>query len=124
MSWFPFSLFPRVRVFVWRLAESMPIFGRERLFFIPMVSYPTDLPYPSSFSTAALLHRNATTRQSLKVDPRGPAIPNLLHPYLLLPRTDSARVKKGDYGHKTGRQGARILTRICEFGAFFCGASF
>ena len=41
------------------------------------------------------------TRQSLKVDPRGPAIPNLLHPYLLLSRTDRARVN----AHKTGRQG-------------------
>ena len=46
-----------------------------------------------------------STRQSLKVDPRGPAISNLLHPYLLLPRTDRARVAKTENGHKTGRQG-------------------
>ena len=45
------------------------------------------------------------TRQSLKVDPGGPAIPNLLHPYLLLLRTDRARVTKAENGHKTGRQG-------------------
>ena len=43
-------------------------------------------------------------RQSLKVDPRGPAISNLLHPYLLLPRTDRTRVTKTGNGHKTGRQ--------------------
>ena len=46
-----------------------------------------------------------TTRQSLKGDPRGPAIPNLLHLYLLPSRTDLARVKKTEHGHKTGRQG-------------------
>ena len=45
------------------------------------------------------------TRQSLKVDPRGQAIPNLLHPYLLLSRTDRARVTKTENGHKTDRQG-------------------
>ena len=46
-----------------------------------------------------------STRQSLKVDPCGPAISNLLHPFLLLPRTDRARVTKAEHGHKTGRQG-------------------
>ena len=40
-----------------------------------------------------------------KVDPRGPAIPNLLHPYLLLSGTDRAQVKNTENGHKTGRQG-------------------
>ena len=45
------------------------------------------------------------TRQSLKVDPRGPAISNLLHPYLLLPRTRRARVTKSENGHEIGRQG-------------------
>ena len=33
-------------------------------------------------------------------------IPNLLHPYLLLPRTDRARVTKTENGHKTCRQGS------------------
>ena len=47
----------------------------------------------------------AVTRQSLNVDQSGPAISNLLHPYLLLPRTDGARVTKTENGHKTGRQG-------------------
>ena len=42
---------------------------------------------------------------SLNVDPRGPAISNLRHPYLLLPRTDRARVTKTENGRKTGRQG-------------------
>ena len=46
-----------------------------------------------------------TARQSSKVDPRGPAIPNLLHRYLLLPTTDRARVTKPENGYKTGRQG-------------------
>ena len=49
--------------------------------------------------------RPYTTRQSLKVDPRGPAISNLLHPYLLLQRTGRAPVTKTENGHKTGRQG-------------------
>ena len=48
------------------------------------------------------------TRQSLKVDPRGPAIPNLLHSYLLLSKTDRARVTKTENGHKTGRQGTDL----------------
>ena len=38
------------------------------------------------------------TRPSLNVDPRGPAIPNLLHRYLLLSRTDRARVTKAENG--------------------------
>ena len=63
------------------------------------------------------------TRRLLKVDPRGPSIPNLLHRYLLLSRTDRARLTKTENGHKTGRQGTD-LTRICEIGAFLRGASF
>ena len=58
------------------------------------------------------------TRQSLKVDPCGPAISNLLHPYLLLPRTNRARVTKQEMVIKQAAR-ARILMIICEIGAFF-----
>ena len=64
-----------------------------------------------------------STRQSLKVDPRGPAISNLLHPYLLLPRTDRAHVTNQKMVIKQAAR-ARILARICEIGACFRGASF
>ena len=55
-----------------------------------------------------LVHVGASiTRQSLKVDPQGPAIPNLLHRhrFLLLSRTDRARLTKAQDSHKIGRQG-------------------
>ena len=63
-------------------------------------------------------YRQHTTRQSLKVDPRGPALSNLLHPYVLLPRTDLARVTKQKMVIKQAAR-AQISTRTCEFGAFF-----
>ena len=59
----------------------------------------------SSWACAGTFRPIDVTRQSLKVDPRGPAISNLLHPYLLLPRTDRARVTNTENDHKTGRQG-------------------
>ena len=57
------------------------------------------------FSTYDVRLATLHTRQSLKVDPRGPAIPNLLHRNLLQSRTDRARLTKTENGHKTGRQG-------------------
>ena len=68
-------------------------------------------------SIKAVVAWRRSTRQSLKVDPRGPAISNLHHPYPLLPRTDRARMTKTEMVIKQAAR-ARILTRICEFGAF------
>ena len=50
------------------------------------------------FADAFVLHQehlqnHGATRRSLKVGPRGPAIPNILHRYLLLLGTDRALVK-------------------------------
>ena len=56
-------------------------------------------------TAAHTLYRTLRTRQSLKVDPQGPAIRNLLHRYLLLPRTDPAHGSKTENCHEIGRQG-------------------
>ena len=62
-------------------------------------------PTPEMLTALTRAAKRPGTRQSLKVDPRGPAISNLLHPYLLRPRTDRARVTKTENSHQPGRQG-------------------